>query len=281
MFYWTSFKNNFFFIHSFSIFFSFNPCFIGLHSKTTVELVIFARILTCFNPCFIGLHSKTTLCHFPSFVRNVFQSLFYWTSFKNLKPKVTACIIRRFNPCFIGLHSKTAVEAQKSLCVTCFNPCFIGLHSKTNRQSYQPLELYPLFQSLFYWTSFKNSDNSTSFNCDFGFQSLFYWTSFKNHQLIFFQFYPKLVSILVLLDFIQKQLQQIISSAFGAVSILVLLDFIQKLVSGLIPRRSRKVSILVLLDFIQKHEIIPKSMQGACGFNPCFIGLHSKTLPIS
>ncbi len=86
------------------------------------------------------------------------------------------------------------------------------------------------FQPLFYWTSFKNSycDRCNYRSCKF--QSLFYWTSFKNNATFHFSLFPSLVSILVLLDFIQKR--------------------------GELTEREKAI---------------------AASFNPCFIGLHSKT----
>ena len=158
---------------------SFNPCFIGLHSKTSVPCVLHMWA-DSFNPCFIGLHSKTW-GYWPRISPATVVSILVLLDFiQKLNPSKSpkekwAC----FNPCFIGLHSKTCKRLKKSSVFVSFNPCFIGLHSKTNNQkiyggkieSFNPCfiglhsktfgsllwrDTFCRFQSLFYWTSFKN-----------------------------------------------------------------------------------------------------------------------------
>ena len=63
---------------------SFNPCFTGTSSHT--RFLVMRKIRrTCFNPCFTGTSSHTFNPNFRYFIRDMFQSLFYWNllSYKN------------------------------------------------------------------------------------------------------------------------------------------------------------------------------------------------------
>ena len=112
----------------------------------------------------------------------LFQSLFYWTSFKNYS--VNRFLIHHFlcfNPCFIGLHSKTEMRDEGKVFGIMFQSLFYWTSFKNYMEHIRSL-FWAKFQSLFYWTSFKN-EILRIFRIFFNqFQSLFYWTSFKNYE---------------------------------------------------------------------------------------------------
>ena len=115
------------------------------------------------------------------FTMQKFQSLFYWTSFKNDTVGSPRALIGCFNPCFIGLHSKTKLGClSNGIWGVSFNPCFIGLHSKTQLDEMFPEDERLGFNPCFIGLHSKTFSSERYKSLPNEFQSLFYWTSFKN-----------------------------------------------------------------------------------------------------
>ena len=64
-----------------------------------------------------------------------------------------------FNPCSIGLAIEGTTGPIRYLRRGCFNPCSIGLAIEGNGSRVQQ-QLLKLFQSLFYWISYRRSADS-------------------------------------------------------------------------------------------------------------------------
>ncbi len=111
--------------------------------------------------------------------------MFYWTSFKNFTDTADGAEAKNVSILvLLDFIQKPEVIAAEIFEEAGFNPCFIGLHSKTT-----------VFALI-------GGNEST-------FQSLFYWTSFKNYGSGITPAKLWRVSILVLLDFIQKHVRKI------------------------------------------------------------------------
>ncbi len=109
------------------------------------------------------------------------------------------------------------------------------------------------FQSLFYWILFlRNTASLCSFPLPIRFQSLFYWILFLRHLCRRQLQPPEPVSILVLLDFVLKVVDQVVASG----------------------KRASFQSLFYWILFLRMDT--PANTTGiTIGFNPCFIGFCS------
>ena len=134
-----------------------------------------------------------------------------------------------------------------------FNPYFIGLPILMRKKLYFTYLNIWWFQSLFYWITYSyNKERLWLRKISRRFQSLFYWITYSYDISIQIIRRWKLVSILILLDYLFLFSVILFFTIIpNKVSILILLDYLFLLVSNTKERDDEfQVSILILLDYL-------------------------------
>jgi len=132
---------------------------------------------------------------------NMFQSLFYWKSYCNLKGNANVDIkYQCFNPCFTGSLTATTCRKAKRQTYLCFNPCFTGSLTATVDFSSVQISLFNVSILVLLEVLLQHHEiDKVLCKCRL-FQSLFYWKSYCNFAIPSPHFHLIYVSILVLLE---------------------------------------------------------------------------------
>ena len=128
------------------------------------------------------------------------------------------------------------------------------------------------------WIGFKDPQPVTSFRVIFVFQSLLSWIGFKDTRLQILLDPEAMVSILVVVDWVQRPACAVMACARVSLfqSLLSWIGF--KDCSRLkVDRGWHRVSILVVVDWVQRQFCELNGKRFVWGFNPCCRGLGSKT----